>query len=113
MYCQYRAAKRQYELIQACNMLENVKVHLLGAVRDDSYFQSLQSLDLTHVSFHGFHSNDSDYFRNCLLEADLFALPSTLETPGIAALEAAAAGLPVLITSGGSTTEYFLITLHM
>lgn len=37
----------------------------------------------------------------------LFVLPSWLETPGLAALEAAACGAPVVITSRGTTREYF------
>jgi glycosyltransferase involved in cell wall biosynthesis len=39
--------------------------------------------------------------------ARVFALPSWFETPGLAALEAALAGTPVVITPYGSTREYF------
>lgn len=43
-------------------------------------------------------------YQNC----EAFIFPSQLETPGIAALEAAAAGARVLITQEGSAREYFL-----
>lgn len=39
--------------------------------------------------------------------ARVFALPSWFETPGLAALEAALAGCPVVITPHGCTREYF------
>jgi glycosyltransferase involved in cell wall biosynthesis len=39
--------------------------------------------------------------------ARVFVLPSWFETPGLAALEAALAGLPVAITPYGSTWDYF------
>ncbi len=39
--------------------------------------------------------------------AKVFALPSWFETPGLAALEAALAGCPVVITPHGSTRDYF------
>ncbi len=39
--------------------------------------------------------------------ARVFALPSWFETPGLAALEAALAGCPVVITPFGCTREYF------
>jgi glycosyltransferase involved in cell wall biosynthesis len=39
--------------------------------------------------------------------AAVFALPSWFETPGLAALEAALAGAPVVITPYGSAREYF------
>jgi len=39
--------------------------------------------------------------------ATVFALPSWFETPGLAALEAALAGCPVVITPNGSAREYF------
>jgi glycosyltransferase involved in cell wall biosynthesis len=42
-----------------------------------------------------------------LSAAQGFVMPSLLETPSIAALEAAAYGKPLLITKVGSTMEYF------
>lgn len=39
--------------------------------------------------------------------AKVFALPSTEETPGIAALEAALAGCSIVMTERGGTQEYF------
>ena len=39
--------------------------------------------------------------------ARVFALPSWFETPGLAALEAALTGCPIVITPYGSTREYF------
>lgn len=39
--------------------------------------------------------------------ARVFALPSWFETPGLAALEAALAGAPVVVTPYGSAREYF------
>jgi glycosyltransferase involved in cell wall biosynthesis len=39
--------------------------------------------------------------------ARVFALPSWFETPGLAALEAALAGTPLVLTPFGSTREYF------
>jgi glycosyltransferase involved in cell wall biosynthesis len=39
--------------------------------------------------------------------ARVFALPSWFETPGLAALEAALAGCPVVLTPYGATREYF------
>ena len=38
---------------------------------------------------------------------NVFALPSTFETPGIAALEAALAGAKIVITPHGGTRDYF------
>lgn len=42
-----------------------------------------------------------------MTNARVFALPSWFETPGLAALEAAALETPVVITSRGSTRDYF------
>jgi glycosyltransferase involved in cell wall biosynthesis len=44
--------------------------------------------------------------------ARVFALPSWFETPGLAALEAALAGAPVVITPLGSTRECFQDLVH-
>jgi glycosyltransferase involved in cell wall biosynthesis len=44
---------------------------------------------------------------SCYAAARVFAMPSWYETPGLAALEAALAGCPVVVTPYGSTREYF------
>ena len=44
--------------------------------------------------------------------ARVFALPSWFETPGLAALEAAAVETPVVVTARGSTLEYFGDDVH-
>ncbi len=51
--------------------------------------------------------NDSAMLASAYAAADVFALPSFFETPGIAALEAALAGAKIVITPHGGTKEYF------
>jgi glycosyltransferase involved in cell wall biosynthesis len=48
-----------------------------------------------------------DLLASAYAAARVFALPSWFETPGLAALEAALAGCPVVITPYGATREYF------
>ncbi len=50
---------------------------------------------------------DDPLLASAYRAARVFALPSWFETPGLAALEAALAGLPVVVTPHGSTREYF------
>lgn len=45
--------------------------------------------------------------RSAYAAARVFALPSFAETPGKAALEAALAGTPVVVTKRGSASDYF------
>lgn len=51
--------------------------------------------------------NDSEMLASAYAAANVFALPSTFETPGIAALEAALAGAKIVITPVGGTKDYF------
>jgi glycosyltransferase involved in cell wall biosynthesis len=51
--------------------------------------------------------NGSEMLASAYAAADVFALPSTFETPGIAALEAALAGAKIVITPVGGTKDYF------
>lgn len=51
--------------------------------------------------------NDSPMLASAYAAADVFALPSEFETPGIAALEAGLAGAKIVITPHGGTREYF------
>jgi glycosyltransferase involved in cell wall biosynthesis len=57
--------------------------------------------------FLGAMDHESELLASAYAAAGVFALPSVVETPGLAALEAGLAGAPVVITTGGSTREYF------
>ena len=61
---------------------------------------------LGHLDHHDPHLASA--FSAC----SVFVLPSTLETPGLAALEAAASGAAVVVTSEGSTRDYFADHVH-
>lgn len=50
---------------------------------------------------------DDPLLASALAAARVLALPSWFETPGLIALEAAAAGCPVVVTPHGCTREYF------
>ncbi|MBI4229456.1 MAG: glycosyltransferase family 4 protein [Planctomycetes bacterium] len=59
------------------------------------------------VTWLGALPHDSPMLGSAYRAARLFVLPSWLETPGLAAIEAAACGTPVVVTSRGTTREYF------
>ena len=98
--------KNQHLLIEACK-LSNKKLVLAGYIRDQDYFNSLDIDNNDLVTFLGPVENHSYEFFSLYLNSSCFILPSTLETPGLAALEAAALGIPIIVTSEGSSKEYF------
>ena len=98
--------KNQHLLIEACK-LSNKKLVLAGHIRDQNYFNSLDIDNNDLVTFLGPIKNHSYEFFSLYLNSSCFILPSTLETPGLAALEAAALGIPIIVTSEGSSKEYF------
>jgi glycosyltransferase involved in cell wall biosynthesis len=59
------------------------------------------------VAWLGSRAHEDPLLASAYAAARVFALPSWFETPGLAALEAALAGVPVVITPHGSTREYF------
>tara|TARA_B100000212_G_scaffold219800_1_gene166451 strand:+ start:1683 stop:2660 length:978 start_codon:yes stop_codon:yes gene_type:complete len=98
--------KNQKILIEACR-LNKKKLVLVGHIREKDYFNSLEIDNNNSVHYYGTVENHSSEFFSLILNAKCFVLPSTLETPGLAALEAAALGIPIIITSEGCTKEYF------
>ena len=98
--------KNQKILIEACK-LNNKKLILVGHIRDKDYFRSLELDNNNSVIYYGAVKNHSNEFFSLILNAKCFVLPSKLETPGLAALEAAALGIPIIVTSEGCAKEYF------
>lgn len=99
--------KNQLKLAEAMCLLPGHKLVLIGHVRDTAYFQQIMEIGKDQVIFMGALPHDSLLLRSAYRASDVFCLPSTLETPGLAALEAAAQGIPMVVTCEGSTKEYF------
>ena len=100
--------KNQLALAQAMHQFPQHRLVLIGHVRDPHYLeQTLQAGLPGQVIYLGPLPHESDTLRSAYQACEVFCLPSTLETPGLAALEAAAQGRPLALTEVGSTREYF------
>jgi len=98
--------KNQSVLLEAAS-ISGVHVVLVGNIRDAQYYRNLENRFYGKFSYLGYLEHDSEMLRSAYSACSVFALPSLLETPGLAALEAAAAGVPLVITREGCTAEYF------
>ena len=98
--------KNQLNLISA---LKGTGLHLViaGQEREQEYAARCHELADETVHFVGKIEYASELQRSAYAAADMLVLPSTLETPGLAALEAAACGTRVALTNEGCTHEYF------
>lgn len=100
--------KNQLGLASAMKALPDHRLILIGHVRDPAYFEAVQQTAAPgQLRYLGPLDHHADLLRSAYQACDLFCLPSTLETPGLAALEAAAQGCRLVVTSEGSTREYF------
>ncbi|WP_310630237.1 glycosyltransferase [Paraburkholderia sp.] len=99
--------KNQLALIRAMKAMPERKLVLIGHQRDPDYARACFEEGGEQVQYLGSLPHESPLLRSAYAAADAFCLPSTLETPGLAALEAHAAGCPAAVTSVGSTREYF------
>jgi glycosyltransferase involved in cell wall biosynthesis len=99
--------KNQRQLVRAMKSMPELKLVLIGHERDSTYARACREEGGDQVIYLGPIPHDSELLRSAYAACDLFCLPSTLETPGLAALEAYAAGCRAAITEVGSTKEYF------
>jgi glycosyltransferase involved in cell wall biosynthesis len=100
--------KNQLRLAEAMDALPDHELVLIGHVRDPAYFQQVMAAaPAGRVRYLGALDHHDELLRSAYRACDLFCLPSTLETPGLAALEAASQGCSLVITEEGSTREYF------
>jgi glycosyltransferase involved in cell wall biosynthesis len=98
--------KNQIELAKAMKNFPEYKLVLIGNIREKKYADNLFDVGGEQIIFCGYieHSNLLvSAYKNC----EIFCLPSILETPGLAALEAYSAGCNIVLTAEGSTKEYF------
>lgn len=100
--------KNQLALASAMKALPDHQLILIGHVRDPAYWEAVQQAAAPgRLRYLGPLDHHSDLLRSAYQACDVFCLPSTLETPGLAALEASAQGCRLVVTSEGSTREYF------
>lgn len=100
------ARKNQLKLIEA---LTGSGLHLVlaGQEREAEYAARCRRLADDTVHFTGALEHGSLLQRSAYAAAEALVLPSSMETPGLAALEAAAAGCRLALTREGCTKEYF------
>lgn len=98
--------KNQLALVRAVKTL-GIPLVLIGHIRDSDYGKQVMEEGNGFVHYLGYLPHDDLRLRAAYAACEVFCLPSTLETPGLAALEAAAAGARMAITQEGSTKEYF------
>jgi glycosyltransferase involved in cell wall biosynthesis len=96
--------KNQLALIRALKP-RRVPLALVGAEQDAEYARRCRQEAYPEVRFIG--NVGQDALAAAYAEAKVHALPSWLETPGLASLEAALAGSNIVSTDRGCTREYF------
>jgi len=84
-----------------------IRLVIVGAVRDEKYYRAVERACMGALTVVPYIQNDSVMLKSAYAACSCFALPSLLETPGLAAMEAAASGCKLVITEKGSTKEYF------
>ncbi|MFL9985159.1 glycosyltransferase [Paraburkholderia sediminicola] len=99
--------KNQLALIKAMKSFPELKLVLIGHQRDPEYAKACFAEGGDQVIYASTLAHDSPILRSAYAACEAFVLPSTLETPGLAALEAHAAGARIAVTKVGSTEEYF------
>lgn len=99
--------KNQLNLVKAMKNFKDKKLILIGHIRDEQYAEQVFKLGGEQIVYIGALDNKEKLLRSAFSACEVFCLPSTLETPGLAALEAYVSGAKVAITSVGATKEYF------
>lgn len=97
--------KNQLSLIRACK-LANLPLVIIGAAADPGLAEQCRR-EAVNTTFLDRMDHDDPLLASAYAACRVFALPSMLETPGIAAMEAALAGAKVVVTPTGGPREYF------
>lgn len=99
--------KNVLRLVRACKR-NAMQLAVIGRPDfESSYVRKCREEGGKFTHFVGEIHHEDPMLASAMAAADIFALPSWAETPGIAALEAALTGTRVVITNRGSTHDYF------
>ncbi len=98
--------KNQLLMIKAAKRL-GLPLVIAGHIRDQEYFNQVQAYAPELFLHLGPLPHASELQISLYRACAVFILPSLYETPGLAALEAATVGAPIVITAVGATQEYF------
>jgi len=98
--------KNQLRLIRAIREL-GVPLIILGQVADPRLYKQCLEVGKDLVRILPPLPHDEPLLASAYAACRVFALPSLLETPGIAALEAGVAGARLVVTPVGGAKEYF------
>ncbi|AVF37024.1 glycosyltransferase family 4 protein [Rahnella sikkimica] len=99
--------KNQLLFLEALKNYPDLTLVVIGHARDAEYLEECKRVGKEQFHYIGPLEYGSELLRSAMAGSEAFVMPSTLETPSIAALEAAASGCRILVTKVGSTTEYF------
>jgi glycosyltransferase involved in cell wall biosynthesis len=99
--------KNQLILAKAMKKFPRYKLVLAGHIRNTDYAQQVFEVGGDQLIYCGVLGHSDEILRSAYAGAKLFSLPSTLETPGLAALEAYVSGCNLMLTKNGCTKEYF------
>lgn len=99
--------KNQLGLVHAMKAFQERRLVLIGHPRSPEYLKQVLSEGGEQVVYLGPLAHDSPLLRSAYKACELFVLPSTLETPGLAALEALGQNARLVVTREGSCAEYF------
>lgn len=99
--------KNQFGLARALKRFPRRRAVIIGRIRDSAYAERCMTEAAGQLIHIGPLSHDSELLLSAIAACDGLVLPSTLETPGLAALEAAAQGRRLLVTAVGAASEYF------
>lgn len=97
--------KNQSKLVQACKELD-ISLVIIGNKLDPVEFEKIEQINYQKLYYLG-PIYDKSILFGAYKACSVFCLPSTMETPGIAALEAAYFNKPIVITKYGGTDYYF------
>jgi glycosyltransferase involved in cell wall biosynthesis len=98
--------KNQLGLVRAMRD-SAVPLVLIGGARDAAYLGRCRAEAGPRTVFIDALPSESPLLRSAFAACAAFVMPGLAETPGLAALEAAATGAPLVVTQEGSARAYF------